>query len=260
MLTDLQGDDLRIAARPGTQLQAKTFAQVARTDARRVHAVQPLQRNLQLFEQLFARVRILGIQSQHVGQAQRDRVQAVVQVAVGVERLDQHLQRGPVGVRHAHAGHLRAQVLLQRDLAFAAFEVATVVIARCGAGGRTRQLADAVEVVGFGAVLPVFALGGAEVVALDFGDGGFAITPVAAVAAFSFVTLVCRLAGSLGRCGVVGQRFVVGFQEGVLLEHLLDFLLQLQRRELQQPDRLLQLRRQRQVLRQADLQGRLHRR
>jgi hypothetical protein len=43
----------------------------------------------------------------------------------------------------------------------------------------------------------------------------------------------------------------LGLEKGVLLEHLLDFLLQLQRRQLQQADRLLQLRRQRQVLRQA---------
>ena len=48
------------------------------------------------------------------------------------------------------------------------------------------------------------------------------------------------------------------FEEGVLFEHLLDFLVQLERRQLQQADRLLQLRRQRQMLRQANLQGRFH--
>jgi len=41
---------------------------------------------------------------------------------------------------------------------------------------------------------------------------------------------------------------VVFFQERVVIEHLLDFLAQLQGGELQQPDRLLQLRRQGQML------------
>jgi hypothetical protein len=41
------------------------------------------------------------------------------------------------------------------------------------------------------------------------------------------------------------------FEERVLVEHLLDFLAQLKRRQLQQPDRLLQLGRQRKMLRDA---------
>ena len=45
------------------------------------------------------------------------------------------------------------------------------------------------------------------------------------------------------------RRFVQAqLQEGVLVEHLLDFLRQLERGQLQQPDRLLQLRRQRKML------------
>ena len=47
---------------------------------------------------------------------------------------------------------------------------------------------------------------------------------------------------------------VVGFEEGVALEHLLDFLVQLQRGQLQQADGLLQLGRQRQVLRKPNLE------
>ena len=41
------------------------------------------------------------------------------------------------------------------------------------------------------------------------------------------------------------------FKKRVLVEHLLDFLCHFQRGQLQQPDGLLQLRRERQVLRDA---------
>ena len=46
-------------------------------------------------------------------------------------------------------------------------------------------------------------------------------------------------------------RLVVDFQKRIGLEHLLDFLRQLQGGELQKADRLLQLRRERQMLRDA---------
>ncbi|MCY1304596.1 hypothetical protein D9M68_804570 [compost metagenome] len=46
---------------------------------------------------------------------------------------------------------------------------------------------------------------------------------------------------------------VLAFEQGVFRERLFDFLLQFQRRQLQQPDRLLQLRRQCQVLGEAEL-------
>ena len=55
-----------------------------------------------------------------------------------------------------------------------------------------------------------------------------------------------------------GRGLLLGLEERVLLEHLLDFLVQLERRQLQQPDRLLQLRRQREMLREADLERLLH--
>jgi hypothetical protein len=70
--------------------------------------------------------------------------------------------------------------------------------------------------------------------------------------------------GGHGRRRIGGRRLsslrrgFVGLEEGVGLEHLLDFLLQLDGRQLQQPDRLLQLRRQRQMLRQAQVQRLLH--
>ena len=119
------------------------------------------------------------------------------------------------------------------------------------AGACDGRFADAVEVVALGAVLPVFALGRAELGAVD------ARPRPRPVAAFGLRVGLVALGGrrTLGRRRIERRRrFLVGFEEGVLLEHLLDFLVQLERGQLQQADRLLQLRRQRQVLRQADLQ------
>src|SRR5204863_8924643 len=51
---------------------------------------------------------------------------------------------------------------------------------------------------------------------------------------------------------------VLALERRVLHQHALDFLVELDGGELQQLDRLLQLRREREVLREAELQGRLH--
>ena len=123
------------------------------------------------------------------------------------------------------------------------------------------RLADAVEVLALGAVLPVLAVGAAELGgAVDRGR----LAVVGAVAARLGGALGLALAGALGARQPLGERLegrrrlLLGLEERVLLEHLLDFLVQLERRQLEQPDRLLQLRRQRQVLRKADLEGLLH--
>ena len=58
---------------------------------------------------------------------------------------------------------------------------------------------------------------------------------------------------------LLSRRFVAAaLQERVLIEHLLYFLAHLQRRELQQPDRLLKLRRERQVLRNTQRETGFH--
>jgi hypothetical protein len=68
-----------------------------------------------------------------------------------------------------------------------------------------------------------------------------------------------RLIRSRGRPGrrVQGRRSVsfavIALEDRILCERLLDLLVELDRRELQQPDGLLQLRRQRQVLREPEL-------
>ena len=78
--------------------------------------------------------------------------------------------------------------------------------------------------------------------------------------------LARRLRRRLGRCrrgteGAVGQqaqrtveRIVEPFEQGIVRQQLLEFLVQFQGRQLQQAYRLLQLRRQCQVLRSAQLQ------
>jgi hypothetical protein len=59
-----------------------------------------------------------------------------------------------------------------------------------------------------------------------------------------------------------GRRLVVAvdlFQQRVFLQQAVDLGVELERRELQQPDRLLQLRRQREVLGELELEGLFHR-
>jgi hypothetical protein len=67
--------------------------------------------------------------------------------------------------------------------------------------------------------------------------------------------------GGMGRrfCGNLALLvLVLAFQQRVVLQHLLQFLVQLQRRQLQQPDRLLQLRRQGEVLTELELETVFH--
>jgi len=95
-------------------------------------------------------------------------------------------------------------VVFQRDARVGAVLALEVVVVAAGlpAGGR-RQLADAVEVVALGAVLPVVALGGAEVGGVD--ARGF----VAAVVAGAAVGLGVRggldTVAAAGRCAGVGR-------------------------------------------------------
>src|SRR5262245_41079921 len=130
---------------------------------------------------------------------------------------------------------------------------------RAGAGAG--QLADAFEVVALGAVLPFALLDAREVGVVDARGLLAGIEP-------GVLALAARLGGHLGRrlgaARALGRSLAgsgglfLGFEERVLVEHLLDFLLQLERRQLQQADRLLQLRRQRQMLREADLKRWFH--
>ena len=241
---------LRAAGRRRAQLQHQAFAEVARAHAGGLQALQPAQRALQARPQVFAGIGAADVQ--HLGQALGDLFQRVGQVAVLVERLDQHLHRRRSSGDSRMPGNLRAQVVLQRagrcrgpglDLV----AIAAAAGCRCGASrGCRRSLRARCR-------FPSRRARWCRTL-------GASIRPASSASAASpRVALGVALARSVGRAPL-GRRLeglpalFLDFEEGVLLEHLLDFLVQLQRGELQQPDRLLQLRRERQVLRKADLQ------
>jgi hypothetical protein len=121
-----------------------------------------------------------------------------------------------------------------------------VIVGRAdaSAGARAGQLADAVEVIALGAVLPIAAFRAVEVAGVD-AAGFLATVECRFLAVTAALAGRWRLAdgnaldGALTSCSVF-----VGLEERILVEHLVDLLLQLQCRQLQQPDRLLQLRRQ----------------
>ena len=56
-----------------------------------------------------------------------------------------------------------------------------------------------------------------------------------------------------GGCARLLLAALLALEQRVVLQEALDFLVEFERRQLQQPDRLLQLRRQRQVLRKSEL-------
>ena len=100
------------AGRLRPQLQRQAFAQRARAHAGGLQALQPLQRAAQPVVEFVARFR--AVQAQHVGQPLGDLFQRVGQVAVAVQRFDQHLaarrgRRRPAACpRSARAGGLAA--------------------------------------------------------------------------------------------------------------------------------------------------------
>ena len=164
-LADDDRDRLRLAARLGAQLQRQALGQVARADAGRLHALQPAQRAAQAGEQLVASARrrvLVDARRGRLRQPRGDLLQRVGQVAVVVERLDQH--HAP---RRASAARRRMPESWPRRwscrLCVARVAVAVVESSPSLLRARlARRLADAVEVLALGAVLPVLALGGAE--------------------------------------------------------------------------------------------------
>jgi hypothetical protein len=252
VLADEDGDRLRLAARQRAQLQHEALGEVAGADAGRLHALQVAQAAAQPVEH-----RVVLGEDLVAGQALGDLLERIGQVAVVVERLDQDEHGRSVGRREAHAGELAAEVVLQarRRGAPLGSALQVVDIAESRAAGR---LADAVEVLALGAVLPVVAIGGAEVLAIH------RLRLVGRVRAGLGGPLGLALSGAFRRGRPLRHRLegpgelLLGLEERIRLEHLLHLLVQLERRELQETDRLLQLRRQRQVLREPDLEGCLH--
>ena len=169
VLADDDRDHLRLAARLGAQLQRQAFGQVACADAGRLHALQEAQRAAQTRQQLVVRLVGLVVDTLRAGlpaQLRGDLLERIGQIAVLVQRLDQHHHGGRVELVEAQVRQLRAQVVLERDrrrVAVALVELVAVVD-----GARlARRLADAVEVLALGAVFPVVAVGRAEFGAVD---------------------------------------------------------------------------------------------
>jgi hypothetical protein len=85
-------------------------------------------------------------------------------------------------------------------------------------------------------------------------SSGVSVPVSAALAVVDSASRSPRLTGASATLepeGFALGRLGLGFQKRVLVEHLLDLLRHFQRGQLQQPDGLLQLRRERQMLRNA---------
>ena len=116
--------------------------------------------NAQVVEQFLARsARVLVLARQQAG---GDVFEAVFEVTVLVERVDQDLQRRALGGGELHAGQLLGQVLGQADVGRLGLAALAVIVATAR-WAVARQLADAVKVIALGAVGPVLAVGGAKV-------------------------------------------------------------------------------------------------
>ena len=233
------------------QLKTQALRQIARPDAHRFQMVQQLERHGKALNQL------LGIVGIAAGQAVGQRFQAVFQIAIIIERLDEKLERRAVLAGQPQHQHLAVQMRLQRLLAARKFGgvglvvIVVVVLARgrlrapFGIIGRNFDAAIAFPRIGQRVVQRV---GGARLrrVGLDRGLIGLVVIAAGAHVGVTESEL-------LGRRGLVGD-----FQKRVVIQHLLDFLAQLQRGELQQADRLLELGRQSQMLRDSQRQTLLH--
>ncbi len=242
-----------VARRPDVlppQLQREALGRAARADARRVEALQQRQRRLQLL------LLDLELRRQH----REDVVELVAEIALFLERLDQHRDEAAVALVQLLQRELAEQVLAQRDRRHVDVrEVAVVVVAVAAAIARAP--------VGRGEVVD------APLTAFEVGDDDAvrAAGRVVARGVRCHVAGVVRRrrvevlveAGPLHRPVAVQldgrmHRVVDALEQRVLGERDLDFLVQLERRQLQQPDRLLQLRRQREMLRDAELEDLLH--
>ena len=96
------------AIRAIRQLQTQALGQIARANAGRLHVLQQLQGHGKVLFQLFG---LLKVVTRKTG---GQRSQAVFQVAVIVERLDQEMQRRAIDIGQAQAKRLPVQMVLQR--------------------------------------------------------------------------------------------------------------------------------------------------
>jgi hypothetical protein len=205
------------------QLHAQAFRQIAGAAADRVEVLDDVENGFDL-----------GGIGDDMGRKRRlDVLEGRVQVAIVVDRFDQGLSDRQVARTQMAELQLPHQVGVQ-------------VHRRGGRQFVRFVFALATALVGTDRLLPFRGFAWAEVVAVRAVGAGFA--------AFRLGGLVAG--GGFG--AVVALRLVLAFEQRVGFDRDREFGLQLDRRELQQPDRLAQLGRQGKLLAEPGLEGGLH--
>ena len=228
---DVVGDQALGLAQPGglgrqlAQLQEQAFTQVARANASRFELLDAMQDGFDFIE-FNVQFRIKGFE---------DFFEGFVQVALVVDAVDQGYADQTVGVGH------RSQVQLPQQVALQAFtgrgaggEVPLVIVVAWQAAG-----AGLVDVFP-GSVHGQFvgnALTPVTVFQIIYGLGSFLVGGLLNVG----IGLLLNVVGK-GVCIVEVVAFFLALEHGVGLQGFLDFLLQIEGRQLEQADGLLQLR------------------
>src|SRR3954469_10209423 len=222
LLGDLEREHVRggiIAFARHAQLQAEAFAGRAGADAGGLEGLQMAQRDGEFF----------GLELGFGGEKRRDFFERLREVAVLVERVDQQLDQDAVSLAEVGERELRAQMVAQR-CRFRGAEIAVTVLVVIACAAPVRR--DVGRPVGLGRRRLGRRRGGAAA-----GDRGLRDRLPHAAAVFLVI---------------------LALERGVLHQQPVDLLVELDRRELQQADRLLQLRREGEVLREAELKRGLH--
>src|SRR5262245_14788606 len=205
------------------ELQCQALPQVAGTHARRLEVLQVLERDLQL----------LQLDPQLRRKDSYQLVEALREIAVVVQRVDEEPDQACIALGQLRERELRQQVRPQRRrIRGYLLVLALLAVVAIGRGRRVVQRAD-VAIAAFGRRGVAGRLFGGS----RFGGGG------------------CRLRYAKGRVrgGGLLAGAVLALEQGIFLQHALQLLVELQRRQLQQADRLLQLRGEREVLGQPEL-------
>ena len=228
--------EVRRAGGEYAHLQQQALAQVARGHAGRV----------EVLDLVHHRLHLVDLDRQVAGQGLLDLFERAGEVTVFIDGVDHGFGDAPVGGRENRHLHLPQQVLAQGGgRAVARIDVRQAVAALVARGAGAER---------FTVVFPVVVAAG-QLLALRVIDGGVAVNRLLvarrALAALAVVAAAVGGDGFLdgGLAGFAdGGLFFQFFQQRIVFQGLLDLLLQFERRQLQQADSLLQLRRDRQVL------------
>lgn len=242
---------LRVLAVQVQQLQAQAFGQVAGAHAHGLQRLQQAQGHGEAVHQLVQLLQVVG-----AGQALGQLLQRVLEVAVVVEVFDQKAQRVAVDLGQAQRQRLLVQEIGQRLVRARQIQGRggiLVVIAVAARRGVAAPFAVVVRDVDAAVALPVaghVAVGRRGFLVFLAFSAGCACAVCYGI--WCFIRRGALVLGGLVRslqAELLARGIVRGqLQKRVVVEHLLDFLGQLQGGQLQQPDGLLQLRRERQML------------